>query len=58
MNVCGEGGEYKTVTLDCDIYKKRIIVDDYEIITHSQDPICGVYYAIIKKFHLEDKINN
>ena len=58
MNVCGEGGEYETVTLDCDIYKKRIIVDDYEIITHSQDPICGVYYAIIKKFHLEDKINN
>ena len=55
MNVCGEGGEYETVTLDCDIYKKRIIVDEFEAVTHSKDPICGVYYAIIKKFHLEEK---
>ena len=24
VNVCGEGGEYETLTLDCPLYKKRI----------------------------------
>ncbi len=24
VNVCGEGGEYETFTLDCPLYKKRI----------------------------------
>ena len=23
-NVCGEGGEYETFTLDCPLFKKRI----------------------------------
>lgn len=26
LNVCGEGGEYETLTLDCPLYKSRIIV--------------------------------
>ena len=26
MNSCGEGGEYETFTLDCPLFKKRIIV--------------------------------
>lgn len=24
FNICGEGGEYESLTLDCPIYKKRI----------------------------------
>ena len=24
INVCGEGGEFESLTLDCPIYKKRI----------------------------------
>jgi diphthine-ammonia ligase len=24
FNVCGEGGEYETVTLDCPLFKKKI----------------------------------
>lgn len=55
LNVCGEGGEYETVTLDCAIYKKKIVIDDYTIITHSTDPFSPVYYASINKYHLEDK---
>lgn len=55
LNVCGEGGEYETITLDCNIYKKRIIIDEYEAICHSSDPFSPVYYGVIKKYHLQDK---
>lgn len=26
LNVCGEGGEYETLTLDCPLFKKRIVM--------------------------------
>lgn len=26
LNVCGEGGEYETITLDCPLYKKKIVM--------------------------------
>lgn len=26
LNVCGEGGEYETFTLDCPLFKERIVV--------------------------------
>jgi diphthine-ammonia ligase len=26
VNVCGEGGEYETFTLDCPLFKKKIVM--------------------------------
>ena len=26
LNVCGEGGEYETFTLDCSLFKKKIVM--------------------------------
>ena len=26
LNVCGEGGEYETFTLDCPLFHKKIVV--------------------------------
>lgn len=26
INVCGEGGEYETFTLDCPLFKQRIVM--------------------------------
>lgn len=26
LHICGEGGEYETFTVDCPLFKKRIIV--------------------------------
>lgn len=26
INVCGEGGEFESLTLNCPIYKKRIVM--------------------------------
>ncbi len=31
-NVCGEGGEYETLTLDCPAFKfGRIVLDDWQV---------------------------
>lgn len=29
LNVCGEGGEYETFTLDCPLFKKKIVVYEF-----------------------------
>ena len=59
INMCGEGGEYESLTLDCPLFKKkRIVVDDTQLCIHSNDAFAPVGYLIFKKFHLEDKINS
>lgn len=31
-NVCGEGGEYETLTLDCPLFTAaRIVLDDWQV---------------------------
>ncbi|PIK60904.1 putative diphthine--ammonia ligase [Apostichopus japonicus] len=57
LNPCGEGGEYETFTLDCPLFKKRIVIDEFEVIKHDSDPFAPVSYISFKKMHLEDKIN-
>jgi diphthine-ammonia ligase len=43
INVCGEGGEYETLTLDCPLFKNaRIVLDESQVVLHSSDPICSV----------------
>ncbi|XP_060558180.1 uncharacterized protein LOC132718499 [Ruditapes philippinarum] len=55
LNVCGEGGEYETFTLDCPIFKKKIVIDEMEMVIHSDDAFAPVGYLNLKKAHLEDK---
>ncbi|KAF8974945.1 ATP binding domain 4 [Entomortierella lignicola] len=55
LHICGEGGEYETVTLDCPLFKRRIIVDESEIVMHSDDHFAQVAYLRFKRLHLEDK---
>nr|CAB3239802.1 diphthine--ammonia ligase [Phallusia mammillata] len=54
-HVCGEGGEYETFTLDCPLFKKCIVIDDQEIVIHSDDGFAPVSYLRLKFFHLEEK---
>lgn len=54
-NICGEGGEYETLVLDCPLYKKRLILDAYDIVCHSEDIFAPVYYMNPKEMHLVDK---
>ncbi|XP_062221614.1 diphthine--ammonia ligase isoform X2 [Phragmites australis] len=56
INVCGEGGEYETLTLDCPLFRNaRIILDDSEVILHSADSIASVGILHPLAFHLEHK---
>ncbi|XP_065674368.1 uncharacterized protein LOC100205848 isoform X4 [Hydra vulgaris] len=55
LNVCGEGGEYETMTLDCPLFLKRIVIDETKIVIHSDDAFAQVGYLSFKKMHLEDK---
>ncbi|XP_078419396.1 diphthine--ammonia ligase [Cetorhinus maximus] len=55
VHVCGEGGEYETFTLDCPLFKKRIVVDSTEVVVHSADAFAPVGYLRLLNLHLEDK---
>ncbi|XP_072030489.1 uncharacterized protein [Amphiura filiformis] len=56
LNVCGEGGEFETVTLDCPLFNKKIVIDSKESVTHSDDAFAPVHYLHFKSMHLEDKV--
>ena len=55
INVAGEGGEYETLTLDCPMFKKRLVLKRSEIITHSDDAFAPVAYLRPLEIHLEEK---
>ncbi|XP_012089348.1 diphthine--ammonia ligase isoform X2 [Jatropha curcas] len=56
INVCGEGGEYETLTLDCPLFvNARIVLDEFEIVLHSSDSIAPVGVVHPISFHLENK---
>ncbi|KAH8289527.1 hypothetical protein KR054_006852 [Drosophila jambulina] len=55
LNVCGEGGEYETFTLDCPLFRQRIAVEDIQTIISSADPICPVGYINFTKLTLQPK---
>ncbi|KAI9325237.1 hypothetical protein BDR26DRAFT_817542 [Obelidium mucronatum] len=54
-HVAGEGGEYETLTLDCPLFRKRIVLIDQETIIHSNDAFAIVAYLKFKKVELVDK---
>uniref|UniRef100_A0A0K8TRG8 Diphthine--ammonia ligase n=1 Tax=Tabanus bromius TaxID=304241 RepID=A0A0K8TRG8_TABBR len=57
LNVCGEGGEYETFTLDCPLFKQRIVVEDMQTVISSLDLVCPVGYINFTKLSLQPKDN-
>jgi diphthine-ammonia ligase len=55
VNVCGEGGEYETLTLDCPLFRHRIVLDETELVGDLHTAIAPVAVLRIKKWHLEEK---
>ncbi|XP_077998051.1 uncharacterized protein LOC144451142 [Glandiceps talaboti] len=55
LNVCGEGGEYETFTLDCPLFKKKLVVYETVKVTHSDNPITPVAYLKLTNVGLEEK---
>nr|GMD59006.1 diphthine--ammonia ligase isoform X1 [Ipomoea batatas] len=59
INVCGEGGEYETLTLDCPLFENaRIVLDEFQVILHSSDSIAPVGILHPLSFHLEKKLDS
>ena len=50
VNICGEGGEYETLTLDCPLFRKKIVLEDTET-----KVIDDVSFLKIKSAKLIDK---
>ncbi|EGO27827.1 hypothetical protein SERLADRAFT_360402, partial [Serpula lacrymans var. lacrymans S7.9] len=57
-HICGEGGEYETLTLDCPLFKHRIVLTETETVTHSDSGFATVAFLRIKGTTLERKEEN
>ncbi|XP_063765787.1 diphthine--ammonia ligase isoform X2 [Eleginops maclovinus] len=55
VHICGEGGEYETFTLDCPLFKKKMVVDAAETVIHSADAFAPVGYLRFPEIHTENK---
>ncbi|KAI1285411.1 Diphthine--ammonia ligase [Halotydeus destructor] len=55
INVCGEGGEYETLTLDCPLFKSKLIIDSFQTKLHSNDAFAPVSYLRPTKVSLVAK---
>ncbi|KAH8105926.1 hypothetical protein BXZ70DRAFT_998103 [Cristinia sonorae] len=55
LHVCGEGGEYETLTLDCSLFKRRITLKETETVIHSDSDFATVAYLRVLKGVLEEK---
>ncbi|KAJ2061709.1 diphthine--ammonia ligase [Coemansia sp. S146] len=53
VHACGEGGEFESFTLDCPLFKRRIVIDEVETIIHSPDIYSPVLYLKLKALHTE-----
>ncbi|KAG8960738.1 hypothetical protein FRC03_006175 [Tulasnella sp. 419] len=54
-HVCGEGGEYETLTLDTTLFKSRISLTETEVVVHSDNDFATVAYLRIKNAELQSK---
>ncbi|KAG0243516.1 ATP binding domain 4 [Actinomortierella wolfii] len=55
LHICGEGGEYETLTIDCPLFRKRIVIKETEIVIHSDDAFAQVAYLRFKQLEVEEK---
>ncbi|KAG8949307.1 hypothetical protein FRC04_008909 [Tulasnella sp. 424] len=54
-HICGEGGEYETLTLDCPLFKSSIVLLETEPVVQDESNAGMVAYLRIKQARLEAK---
>jgi diphthine-ammonia ligase len=54
-HICGEGGEYETLTLDSPLFRKKIQLRETEVVTHVDSGFASVYFLRVKEAELVDK---
>jgi len=55
VHICGEGGEYETLTLDCPLFRRRLVLDSTELVGDLRTDIAPVAVLRIAEWHTEDK---
>lgn len=55
VNVCGEGGEFESLTLDCPLFKRRLVIDEMIKVVHRDNYQAPVVYLKMLKWHTEEK---
>ncbi|KAI9190166.1 hypothetical protein H9P43_001599 [Blastocladiella emersonii ATCC 22665] len=55
LHPCGEGGEYETLTLDCPLFRRRLVLNRLSHIEHSADDMAPVIYLKFEDVAVEDK---
>lgn len=55
-HICGEGGEYESLTLDCPLFKHRIVLTEVETVIHADNDFATVAFLRIKNAKLEFKV--
>jgi len=56
FNVCGEGGEYETVVLDCPLFTRRKVrIVENELVHHEDNDFAPVAYLRFKNLEVVDK---
>lgn len=59
INVCGEGGEFESLTLDCPLFKEfRLEIEEAEKIVHREDYWSPVVFLKIRKLKMVPKTAN
>lgn len=51
-HICGEGGEYETLVLWMPGFESQLVLDEVEVVHHSNDPVAPVSYLRIVKSSL------
>jgi len=55
INVCGEGGEFESLTLDCPLFKRRLVIEESRKIVHRDQMDAPVVFLKLLKWHTELK---
>lgn len=55
VHPAGEGGEFESYVTDCPLYKKKIVLNETDIVLHSDDFSAPVFYLKIRNASLADK---
>lgn len=57
-HICGEGGEYESLTLDCPAFTKRILITESETVIHEDKGFATVAYWRIKSADIQEKLDS
>ena len=55
FHVAGEGGEYETLVVDAPIMKKRLILEETEVVSTGNSVYSPYGYLVVNKVKLQDK---